>query len=347
MKAFVIVTIVAAVLLLLICSGGYFFAEIPFFLLFGWIWYLRRVLPEIEVNYSALAMGVIALGLFLIGTHIFARKLAAEFTPNELPSLKGDDRTQGWAFRSTLALVTLTIVAFTAGISFVGIVHQCVWLGRSDAILQSGMSAIANRMNSQSNLKQIGIGLHNYSFGAEYNSLPPGAIFSEDGRAIHGWATVLRPYLENPHRIEIDMNRPWDDPANAEALKQSQSCYLQPGVELTHDEDGNALIHYSTNANVMGGDRPMKVSEITDGLSNTIQGGEIADGYPAWGYPINWRDPALGINRSGKSFGSSLRGGVNFLFVDGSARYINEDVDPRVLKALSTPAGGEEIPEGK
>jgi hypothetical protein len=33
------------------------------------------------------------------------------------------------------------------------------------------------------------------------------------------------------------------------------------------------------------------------------------------------------------------------LFMDGSVRTMSNDVDPQVLKALSTPAGGEDVRE--
>src|SRR5262249_51188758 len=99
----------------------------------------------------------------------------------------------------------------------------------------------------------------------------------------------------------------------------------------------------AANAAMLGGDQIRKLSDVTDGTSTTIIAGEVASDFKAWGDPMNWRDPQLGINRSPKGFGSVFPGGANFVFVDGSARFIKNSVDLRVLKALSTPSGQEKI----
>jgi prepilin-type processing-associated H-X9-DG protein len=83
---------------------------------------------------------------------------------------------------------------------------------------------------------------------------------------------------------------------------------------------------------------------MKDGSSNTIMFGEVAERFQAWGRPGNWRDPALGINKSPDGFGCKpSRGGASFSFCDGSVHYLSEKISPAVLKALSTPDGGEEV----
>src|SRR5262249_45237366 len=116
-------------------------------------------------------------------------------------------------------------------------------------------------------------------------------------------------------------------------------------VEEQQDREGFYLIHYAANIRVMGGDTPRSFKDITDGVSNTILAGEVADNLKPWGYPANWRDPALGINKSADGFGGpwKTRRGVQFIFVDGSWHFIKEDIDPATLKALSTPDGGESV----
>ncbi len=59
----------------------------------------------------------------------------------------------------------------------------------------------------------------------------------------------------------------------------------------------------------------------------------------------NFRDPALGINQNRRGFGSPFTGGANFLLGDGSARFLSDKIDPKVLKALSTPNGREPLRE--
>ncbi len=71
--------------------------------------------------------------------------------------------------------------------------------------------------------------------------------------------------------------------------------------------------------------------------------GVVAGGFRRWDDPTHWRDPALGINRSPEGCGSRNPGGANFLFADGSVKFLKDTIDPGVIKALGTPAGGEVV----
>lgn len=97
------------------------------------------------------------------------------------------------------------------------------------------------------------------------------------------------------------------------------------------------------------------MNAFTDGLSSTIFIGERAAKkmhFSTWaGMPAgDGCIPAIvtgsfngGFNNNGYSHGfSSLHaGGANFLFGDGSARFISETIDDETIKALSTRAGNE------
>ena len=63
--------------------------------------------------------------------------------------------------------------------------------------------------------------------------------------------------------------------------------------------------------------------------------------------PINYTTPAdvtsgyLGVNLRMSAFGSGHSGGANFVFIDGSTRFLSEDTADITLRALSTRAGSE------
>jgi hypothetical protein len=98
---------------------------------------------------------------------------------------------------------------------------------------------------------------------------------------------------------------------------------------------------------VLGGEKARTLKDISDGdgTGNTLFAGEVNNEFKPWSYPANWRDPALGINRSPRGFGGSRAShSAAFMFADGSVRNLSDSTSPAVLKALSTPNGGEVIP---
>lgn len=119
--------------------------------------------------------------------------------------------------------------------------------------------------------------------------------------------------------------------------------YLRPGINRKRDAAGYALSHYAANARMLGGSELRTMQSVKDGTSNTIMAGEVVSNFKPWGDPTNWRDVDLGINRSWFGFGSPSPGGASFLFVDGSVHFLKNTIDAQVLKALSTPDGGETI----
>jgi prepilin-type processing-associated H-X9-DG protein len=326
-----------------LCAG---YVEPPLliflYLSFGWIWFLLRVLPQLAPDVGGILTGIICLAGLSVGLHLFLRWLHGQIrrARAEPPTLRPD-----WGWDKSFVLVGVVLLMFVAGIGAVGVTHQVGWLLRSEEpFLESSFRTAVAWIQSQNNLKQIGLAAHSYHDADKH--LPPGGTFDEQGRGMHGWQTFLLPYVEQENVFkQVDLKLPWDHPNNSNAMRTQVPVYQNPYQHERESAAGYALSFYTGNVRVLGGGPPLDLRQITDGTSNTLLAGEAADHFLPWGYPRNWRDPARGINTSPDGFGSPAReGGANFVFADGSTRFLTNQTSPAVLKALSTPNGGESTP---
>lgn len=357
-----VVGFVAAVLAGLACLGFLVPAELLFTLAFGWVRYLARTLPQVSFDPPGLITAIASLAGLSIGLHLFARwwtrNVAAGNASLEQaaddggPTLRvGQSATNGhdWPLRRTLALVAATVLLFVAGLAATGVAHQTAWLATSPEPLTEGsMHGLVGRTQSKNNLKQIGLAFHNYH--DTYNVLPMAGTFDDRGRPHHGWMTSMLPFIESsPLPSNIDMRRPWDHPANAGLFFHVIPVYMIPRTKperIGDDPLAPGAAHYSASSHLLGANHCTAFNEITDGTSNTLLAGEAAGNYKAWGDPTNVRDPVLGINATPDGFGGPWKGGANVLMGDGSVRLLSETIDPAALKALATPAAGDELTTG-
>jgi hypothetical protein len=203
------------------------------------------------------------------------------------------------------------------------------------------------RLQSGNNLKAIGLALHYYHDGNQ--GFPPGAIADKAGREFHGWQAPLLPYVEQLQVYkQVDFNVSWNDPKNRVPMQTQVASYVSPGISEIKDAAGYALTHYAGNSHLFRPNRAFRISEITDGTVNTILAGEAAGNFQPWGHPDNCRDPGNGIDAGPDSFGRPHFPPVaGFVMCDGSVRFLSRNIDPKILKGLATPAGGEtvEIPD--
>ena len=333
-------------LLLLACCGLQIIPETLFYLAFGWALFLYHVLPGVQVNFGNTILAVVLLAVFVVGLHAALGWLYGARQSYLATNQSTDNAAPAppaiWRWKWTAAIVSVTVLAFMAGISTVGITHQVAWLATADErLIESGVREAGRRVMAKNNLWNIGKALHNYNSGL--GSFPPGTMTTPEGRLLHGWQTYLLPYMEaNSIRQKIILNKPWNDRANREAFSTNLSTYGGDGDRFgTPPADGYAPSVYSANSRLIGGTRPVMPTDITDGAANTIMAGEVVGQLPAWGHPTNWRDPATGLGGKPDQFGSPWENGVNVLMADGSVQMLARDIDPRVLRALATPAGGE------
>ncbi len=204
---------------------------------------------------------------------------------------------------------------------------------------------MARHSASKYNLKDIGDAV--YDHDDDRGTLPRGITDGSDLEPLHGWHVTLLPYLG--HEVlheQIDLEKPWDNAANAKAFRTIVPQFRNGQIEQEFDDEGRADSHYAANVLVVSGREPMVFRDVTDGLGNTLFVGEVNDEFRAWGHPYSFRDPRLGLNKVPHGFGgpwheTPVGERTQMLLGDGSVRSLDNDVDPAVLNALSTPAGGE------
>ena len=330
---------VGIIAFLSVCAGMSLHIEVSFYLVAGWLLFLRKTLPQVQVNWPDLTIAIGALLAFLVGLHRFAAWLSSSNNATQ-------ERRNPWPFRRSLAIGLLVIIAFAAGTALVGISHQIAWMATSkEPLVSSSVRESSYRNTSTNNSRQIGFAAHNYHDRTK--ALPAGHTRNQPGIALHGWQLPLLPYLDETKLYNvIDNNQPWNADSNAKFFRHEVYTFLNPYLQRRTEPDSKefAPSHYASNRLVIGPHAASKLSDIKDGTSKTFLGGEVMQNPKPWGSTNNWRDPRLGINKSPNGFGGpwSSQGAV-MVMADGSTRFMSKDIDPTLLEALATPDGGEDL----
>jgi prepilin-type N-terminal cleavage/methylation domain-containing protein/prepilin-type processing-associated H-X9-DG protein len=251
----------------------------------------------------------------------------------------------------------------------------------------------ASRIRCVNNLKQIGLAFHDHQStlgyfpsGGWYAYTPPTYLNGQPlvGRAQQaGWGFQILPYVEadNAWRgggATTDVQRDLVAIGSANPVffcpsrRGPQTVtygdnYVPPltGGKITH-----ALCDYAaSNKEGTGAVRqfdPVRITDITDGTSNTFLVGEkrmnrafLGQKQPDdnQGYTCGFNydtvrktslppapDYSAPVGDGGGLFGSSHTGLVNFVFADGSVHPISYSISPKVFKYLGQKDDGQVIP---
>ncbi len=197
----------------------------------------------------------------------------------------------------------------------------------------------ARRMQCSNNLKMIGLALHNYH--QDYKSLPPAYTTDASGNRLHSWRTLLLPYLEEQTLYEeIDLGKPWNDPANVAA-----TAGILPRVFMCPAHVDSSTTNYLAVIDPTGcfsGPTPCKFDQITDGLSNTLIIIESAEECAVeWMSPYDrdWVQLAA-INKNSKHAHLPI---FHALFADGSVHAISPELTLADRRSLLTIAAGDKL----
>lgn len=329
------------------CLGVMLPFVIGYHLLFGWVAYLKRVLSTQTLVISQLVWLIVFLALIVVALHLLLKQ-GYHWSQRLQSTEPGVVPLNSWPKQWTCSVLLFLLILVGSGLAVMEIGRQVWSMTTGDERLVTAYNSYnaARRSVSKNNLKQIGLALHNYH---EFNDrLPPGGIFDRAGQPQHSWITQILPYTDHASLYhKIDFQQPWTAEANRQPFQTKVNLFEIPNRSSTERNqkqlNGYMPADYAANAHIMNVNSGLNFKEIKDGLSNTLLVGEVNSGVKAWGDPTNFRDPILGVNDDPRGFRGANEGGAHFLLGDGSVRFINENIDPAVLKALATPNGGEDV----
>ncbi|WP_237227820.1 DUF1559 domain-containing protein [Rubinisphaera sp. JC750] len=187
------------------------------------------------------------------------------------------------------------------------------------------------RMARHSQCKTVVMALHQYY--DDYETLPPAVVRNEQGQPFHSWRVLLMPYLDahSEHPSDYSYSHAWDSERNATAHlgyipAHGKFCFLAvTGPQTAWPPDG-----------------PMAMSDITDGLSETV----LAIGVP--GTMVRWTEPTdlvlEGATLRLRGEPIDLNGVFFVLMANGEVRFYPEGLPDGFIPAAFTPAAGDETP---
>lgn len=177
----------------------------------------------------------------------------------------------------------------------------------------------ARRSQCRNNLRNIGLALHNYH--DTYCAFPPTYTVDENGRPLHSWRTLILPFLDQaPLYEKIDLSKPWNDPANAEAYAARVPEYDCPSDNIP--DNHTTYLALVTADSFFRTDRPTVLSGDSQQHSQSVMVIEVEPEDA-----VHWMNPHAAGRSTVMEFGEETEfahdEGSHALFVDGSATFVS------------------------
>jgi hypothetical protein len=253
----------------------------------------------------------------------------------------------------------LTIRGLLAIVAVVALILGAVNLKRRSD-LKSWQS-----LRCTSNLRiNVRLGIEKYT--REHSFYPPGTIPNRNiplNKGL-GWAFAIGPFLDGGEGFPASTSLAWDDPSLGHLRSSPWGNKCCPARDRSSPSatnlpanyigiaglgiDATALPTGHKRAGIFGDDRVVRPSDITDGSASTMMIAESSQPSGPWfaggrntvrGLDPS-RQPYIGSNRQ---FGGLHYWGMYVLMADGSVQFVEDFIDPKILEAMSTMAGGEKV----
>jgi hypothetical protein len=208
----------------------------------------------------------------------------------------------------------------------------------------------ARRMQSQNNLRQIGIAMHNHH--DVWKVFPASHSLTKDGKPGLSWRVHILPFVEqNALYDQFHLDEPWDSEHNKKLIGKMPDVYKSPtsrageGKTVYLGVKGKNAAFVAPAESDKGKTNPPGISlaAVVDGTSNTIMVVEAGDEKAVtWTKPDDFepddKDPLKGLLNPGAR-------GFNAAFCDGAVRLIAKTIDAKTLKRLFQRNDGEPVGE--
>lgn len=192
----------------------------------------------------------------------------------------------------------------------------------------------SRRNHCQNNLKQIILGILNYE--SANGVLPPAYTVDAKGRRLHSWRTLILPYMEHTTLYKtIDLSKPWDDPANAEARASESIMSVYSCLSASLKPGFTTYLAVVGPRSVFAGPVPRQPAEVTDDPAAVLA---VVDA-PA-DRAVHWMSPNDISPDEFLTFGpestTNHAGVLLVAYLDGHVGAISKDVDADVLRSSVT-----------
>ena len=201
----------------------------------------------------------------------------------------------------------------------------------------------ARRTQCVNDLKQIGLGMVN--FESVNGHFPSAAILSKTGKPLLSWRVAILPYIEQePLYRRFKLDEPWDSPTNKALIPLMPTVFACPSRPESQPGMTAYRVFTSPGSIFDQARPPSRLADVTDGLTNTLMVAEATEAV-VWTQPEGLTASPVGVAPATPLFGlgSKHPGVFNTLMADGSVRTFKTPVNPKVLQAVISRAGGEVV----
>jgi uncharacterized protein DUF1559 len=251
---------------------------------------------------------------------ISKNKQAREMLPN-LDKVKSMLRPKVDGDRLTLKLETKTLITAL----------------HADEAVAKVLEA-SERTKSTNNMKQLGLAAFNYL--DKYGTFPPAYSTDKDGKRLLSWRVQMLPYLGQEKLYkEFHLDEPWDSDHNKKLIARMPAVF-RSSVDPKLIADGKTTyLAPIGEATMWPGAKGVRISEVTDGTSNTIFLVDADEDHAVvWTKP---EDLDYDAKAPMKGLGGRYHGGFLASLADGSVRFISNSISKTTLHLAFTRNDGE------